>query len=179
MKTALIIIVCFFILYLLLAYPFSIKLKFHGDVLKMVCFYSLKVWLIKLLCGRAAIENSTLVVQNTNNMLYSASKDQQKQQQFLMAVAKKIEISRAEIYFTGGVDGDAFASALLCGSVQVASSAIISILITENPLVNIYQDIDINFKCDSLEISLDCKLNLSILDIILAKLSTIFAKGGA
>lgn len=176
MKTALIVIMCLLTIYVLLSYPFSFRLKVHADAISMVCFYSLKINFVKLLCGKSSITGSTLVTQNTHDLILAPMKNSSMQKAFAVQLLPKIKISKVEIYFTGGVANDACATALFCGSVQILSSMLASALISADPLINIYQDIDTDFTNDALQLSASCVLQLSINDIIIAFIASLFNK---
>lgn len=176
MKIALIVIMSLLLVYVLLSYPFSFRLKVHADAINLVCFYSLKINFIKLLCGKSSITSSTLVTQNTHDLILAPMKSSPMQKAFVKQLLPKIKISKAEVYFTGGVESNACTTALLCGSVQILSSILTSALISSSPLINIYQDIDTDFTKDALEISASCVLQLSLNDIFLAFIASVFSK---
>lgn len=169
MRIALVVFLVLILVYIVLALPFPIKFKCHVNGIKLLSFYSIKFWFFKVLCGKAYIEDNKFIMQNTHNHIYSNDKNAIKQQVFLKSIIKRISVHRAELYFTGGMQDDAYVSAMLCGYVQVISSALISVIITKNPFVNIFQDIDPTFNKDNLDFSAKILLEISILDILIAK----------
>ncbi len=172
MKAGLVAFLVGLLLFLLLAYPFKINFKLHINFINLKSFYSLKVLFIKLLCGTTYIEQNNLIIQNTHNLVYNSSKDAQKQMREMTNIAKKIEISKVQIFFTGGIEDNAYQTAMICGYMYAISSALISYIITTNPYVDIFQDIDPVYNKNALDLTAKCILKISILDILIALLES-------
>ncbi len=153
---------------LILALPFKVKVKMHVNLINPQAYYSIKVAFLKLICGKAYIQSNKFIVQNTHNIFKTEGKMSKKEACIIKQIIKNINITRAEIYFTGGIKDDAYQTAMLCGNMYAISSAITAYLITNNNFINIYQDIDTDFNNDALDLSVSAIVELSILDIIFA-----------
>lgn len=168
MKQLLIGFLIFLLVLLLLALPFKIKVKFFGDAVNMACFYSIKVAFIKLFCGKAYIEDNKFIMQNTHNLFMQSSEISPKEIEIIKQIVSSLKITRTEFYFTGGIDNDAYSTAMLCGNVYASTSAVVAYLITKNPFINIYLDVDTSFNRSALDLAVSAIVEISILDIIFA-----------
>ena len=171
MKTCLVFLLCLLLLLVLIVLPFSVNINMHLNIIEQKCFYSIKLLFIKLLCGKTYIDDSRLIIQNTNNLIYNNQKDANKQITQIKSIAKKITISQVDIFFSAGVKDNAYATAMLCGYTYAISSALVAVLISKNPYINIFQDVDPNYNKDALDITLKCQIQISILKIIFALIS--------
>ena len=161
------IIAAIFILFVLTK-KIKINFKFHVNLINLKSYYSAKVLFIKVLCGTTYIEDDNLIIQNTHNMIYSSEKDSDKQMIALMNITKKIIPSTTQIYFCGGIESNAYQTAMLCGFVNSISSIIIALLINSNPDITVFQDIDPIYESNALDLTIKCILKIRLLDVLVA-----------
>ncbi|MBQ8468774.1 MAG: hypothetical protein IJ542_03345 [Clostridia bacterium] len=158
------------LLMVLLIFPMHAKLKVHINVLTLVCEYSLKVLNIKLLCGRVSIKEGEFVILNSHNKLFSGTKERQKKQGLLIKnLLSRLTISRIEVYFELGLKNYA-AMAIACGFFQSLFSSLLAMTITNNPCVHIIESVSPNFSGEQCELTSQALLELSLLDIVRAKI---------
>lgn len=148
-------------------YPFKISLKLHINFVTKQSFYSIKVVFIKLLCGTTYIEDNRLVIQNSDNLIYTTG-NQKKQMEQIKQLVKKIVPAKLQIYFSGGIQNDAYQTAMLCGYIYAITSSIFTFCISKNNFINIFQDIDPQYNSNALDVTTKCILQISLLDVIVS-----------
>lgn len=169
MKTCLIVFFTIILIILLITYPLKIVVKFHINVLTQRAFYSIKFIFVKLLCGTAYIQNKRLIIQNSHNLIYN-TQNKEFQTQLLKCILPKIDITKLQIYFSGGIANNAYQTAMICGYMYSITSAIFSYFITKNNFINVFQDIDPQYGKDCLDITTKAIVQFSLLDVIIAML---------
>ncbi len=165
MKTCLIVFLSIILFVILITYPFKFVVKFHINILTKQAFYSIKVAFIKLLCGTTYIEDGQLIIQNSHNLIYT-TQNKEFQTQLLKCILPQINVTKLQLFFSGGISSDAYQTAMLCGYIYSISSAIFSYFITKNNFINIFQDIDPQYGKDALDITAKAIIEFSLLDII-------------
>lgn len=157
---------------LLLVFPFKGRLMGHFNLIEMKGFYSFKVWRIKLLCGRVYLdEKNKLVIENTNNAIKDRYKDE-----FMKKLSAKllteIDVKKVELFFTGGFKENSFSSAMVCGGASMLVSTIYSYLTQKYEDVRLFEDITPTFEKDSLELTFDFVISISLYQIIKSLVSS-------
>ena len=160
-------------LFLLFVFPMNIKLKFHIDAVKGKMFYSIKILGIKILIGTIFYHDGKIVVQNTNNLILMGDKEVRKKESlFIFQVIKQITISRLELYFDGGLESQPFVSSLVSGYIYSLFCGISAYIITRHPLSHINIKVNPTFNSTMLELSALSLLEISLLDIVVAKIKS-------
>lgn len=144
----------------------------HLNLIEFKSFYSLKVLFVKLLCGTTYIQNNKLIIQNTHNLISALAKNKQQQMVQIKGFISKITIAKMQIFFSAGVQNNAYQTAIICGYFYSISSALAGYLISKNNYINIYQDIDPQYNKDALEITIKSIVEISLLDVFLALISS-------
>ena len=162
-------LIVFFIatlLVLILVFPFKTRIMAHINFLELKCFYSIKIWLIKVLCGMVNFENEKLNVQNVDTIFNGKYDDNFKEN--AKEIIKRLDVKKVELFFTGGFSENSFSSAMLCGSVLSIVETIYAYLSLKYENVKMYKDIEPTFKEDNFELTLDFVASISIFNIIVS-----------
>ena len=120
-----------------------------------------------MLCGKAEVKGGGKIeVENSSNMF---SNDMDKDFAFELAkqLAKRMDIKKVEIFFTGGFEEDSYSSAIMCGSITSMVRSLYSVLSQKYKNVKMYEDIDPTFFETNLELTFDGVVAVSILKIFI------------
>lgn len=168
MKSILIVffVLMFFVLVLII--PFKSRMMSHFNFLEMKGFYSIKIWRIRILCGKIYInQNGEIEADNLTNLMSSNYN-----KSFVKGLSKelisKLDVKKIEMYFTGGFVNNSFSSAMVCGSVSSIVQTMFSVLSQKYKNVKLFEDIIPTFNEDNFEITFDVVLSISIFQIILS-----------
>ena len=66
------LLIVFFIisfLFLIVIFPFKTRLMGHINLIDLKCYYSLKAWLVKLLCGKIEFVDGKIEVKNEESLI--------------------------------------------------------------------------------------------------------------
>ena len=166
MQKVLIVFFIVFFVIMVLVFPFKTRAMAHINFLELKCFYSVKIWIVKILCGMANLENDRLNVFNEKT-LFSGDFDE-KFKTFAKMVLEKIDVKKVELYFSGGFVDNSFSSAIVCGSVLSIVESIYGYLSLKYGDVKMYKDIEPTFKEDNLELTIDFVASISVIGLIIA-----------
>ncbi len=147
----------------------------HMNLLKKKGFYSAKVLGIRVICGQIYLskENEIIMENSIDIMNNTMSKNFVKE--FVKAFLEKIDIKKIELFFTGGLSNDSFASAMLCGFMTSVVNTIYSILSQKYDNVKLYEDIKPTFNNLSFDLTFDIVIRISIFNIVLSIFKAIIA----
>ena len=172
MKSVLIVffIVLFFVL--IIAFPFKIRLAGHINLLEMKAYYCFKVWRFKFLCGKTEVDGfGKIKVENSNNM-FSKDIDKDFAKIFIRQIAGRMDVKKIELFFTGGLEEDSYASALMCGGVSSVVYSLYGYLSQQYENVKLYEDITPTFSENNLELTFDAVMAVSLFKIMKSLIST-------
>lgn len=162
------VLIVFFIIafvFLIIIFPFKTRLMGHLNLVDLKCYYSLKAWMLKLLCGKIESEDGKLKMTNEET-LFSKTYDSE----FVKIVGKEIiseiDIKKMEIFFTGGFKEDSFSSALMCASIISFVESFYGFLSLKYDNVKMYKDITPTFDENNLELTLDIVVSISLWRIV-------------
>lgn len=167
------VLIVFFILsliVLILVFPFKARIMAHVNFLDLKCFYSVKIWLIKILCGMAKFENDKLNVLNADTIFNGKYDDNFKEN--AKEIVKRLDVKKVELFFTGGFSDNSFSSAMLCGSVLSIIETLYAYLSLKYENVKMYKDIEPTFKENNFELTLDFVASISIFNIIVSNIKS-------
>lgn len=162
-------LIVFFILFLqllILVFPFKTRIMAHINFLDLKCFYSVKIWIIKVLCGMAKFENEKINILNAHTIFSGKYDDNFKEN--AKEILKRLDVKQVELFFTGGFSENSFSSAMLCGSVLSFVETIYAYLSLKYENVKMYKDIEPTFKEDNFELTLDFVASISIFKVIVS-----------
>ena len=166
MQNVLIVFFVASLLVLILVFPFKSRIMAHINFLDLKCFYSVKVWVIKILCGKAVIENEHFNIENEDTIFSGKYDKNFKATAF--EILKKIDIRKVELFFTGGFSENSFSSAIMCGSVLSIVETLYAHLSMIYDDVKMYKDIEPTFEEDNLELTLDFVASISIFQLVVS-----------
>ena len=156
-------VICF--LFLIIIFPFKTRLMGHVNLMEMKCYYSLKLWLIRLLNGKIVLEDGKIKMFNDNTFLSKTYKDE-----YVKIIGKEIlseiDVKKVEVFFTGGFKGNSFSSALVCGSMVSFIETLFGYLSLKFDNVKMYKDIETTFDENNLELTFDAVLSISLWRLI-------------
>ena len=167
------ILIVFFIIsfiFLILITPFKIRTMVHFNLFEKKCFYCVKVWIIKLLCGKSVLENSEIKVTNQNTFI-TDKYDSKLIKMFSLEVLSKLDVKKVEMFFTGGINEDSFSSAMMCGSILSIIEVIYGVLSLKYINVKMYKDITPTFDEDNFEFTGDIVVSISLIKLAMTMLS--------
>lgn len=156
-------IICFILM--IFAFPFKTRIMGHINLLEMKCYYSVKAWLLKLLCGKIIVENSKVKMTNENT-LFSNSYNEEFMKLLTKEILSKINVKKVEIFFTGGFKENSFSSAIICGTILMIVQTFFGYLSLTEENVKIYEDINPTFNENNLELTVDIVVSISIFGLI-------------
>lgn len=166
MQKILIVFFIVFLILLILVFPFKTRFMAHANLLDLKCFYSIKVWIVKVLYGKIVWENEKFKIFNQNALFGGVYDDKEKQ--ITKQLLKKIDIKKIELFFTGGISENSFSSAILCGSVVSLVETIYGYFSQIYEDVKMYKDIEPTFGNDNFELTIDLVASISIFQIIIS-----------
>lgn len=174
MKTVLIVFFIGSLFTLILVYPFKIRFMFHFDLFDFRGFYSVKILGIKLLSGMMYRKDGKIEVLNSADV-FSGNMSKPFVKRLMAELLKKLNINKVEIFFVGGVKGNSFSSAMICGGVSSVVQTLYSVLSQKYYSVRLYQDVSAAYGKDKLELTFDIVTSISILSIIISIIKANFA----
>ena len=168
MKELLIVFFIVTLIIMAMAFPFKTRLMTHINLLSTKGFYSFKVMRVKLLTGRFYLDNdSGFQVENSNDLVsqnYNKPFVKKLTKEFL----KRIDIKKVEMYFSGGLKNDAYSSAIICGAVSSTIQSFYSFLSEKFDNVKLYEDVEVLFDENSLEVTADIVISISLISILIS-----------
>lgn len=150
---------------LILVFPFKTRVMGHVNLLELKCYYSVKSWIIKLLCGKIEIENGALEMTNEETLL-SGSYDNDFMKKVFGELITRLDVKKVEIFFTGGFKENSYASAIMCGTIVSLVESLYGYLSLKFEDVKMYKDISPTFDENNLELTLDLVVSFSIFGIV-------------
>ena len=166
MQKVLIVFFIVFFVILVLVFPFKTRAMAHVNLLELKCFYSVKIWIVKILCGMANFENERLNVFN-DKTIFSGEYDD-KLKAFSKEVLKHISVKKVELFFTGGAKDNSFSSAMICGTMLLIVETIYANLSLLYEDVKMYKDIEPTFKEDNFELTIDVVASISVVNLLIS-----------
>ena len=165
MRNLLIVFFIISFLFLIVIFPFKTRLMGHLNLIDLKCYYSLKAWFLKLLCGKILIENGKIEMINEETFLSKSYSND-----YIKLVGKKIlsemDIKKLEVFFTGGFKENSFSSAIMCGSVISFVETLFAYLSLKYDDVKMFKDIEPTFDENNLEFTLDIVVSISLWRIL-------------
>lgn len=165
MRNLLIVFFIISFIFLIVIFPFKTRLMGHVNLIDLKCYYSLKAWIIKLLCGKVEFINGKLEVENEDTIILKSYKNE-----YVKLVGKEIfseiDIKKLEVFFTGGFKEDSFSSAIMCGSVISFVETLFAYLSLKFDGVKMFKDIEPTFKENNLELTIDIVVSISLWRIV-------------
>ena len=137
----------------------------HLNLLQMSCYYSVKSWVIKLLCGKIVAENGKIEIANDDTLL-TGDIDKLFVKKMGEEILSKLDIKKVEIFFTGGFKENSFSSAIMCGSILSIVETLYGYLSLSYDNIKMYKDIKPTFDEDNLELTLDLVVSISLIKIV-------------
>ena len=166
MKSVLIVFFIVLFLVLLVAFPFKIRMAGHINLFEMKAYYCFKVWRFKFLCGKTEVDGvGKIKVENSNNM-FSKDIDKDFAKVFAKQMAAEVDVKKIELFFTGGLEEDSYASALMCGGVASVVYSLYGYLSQQYENVKLYEDITPTFSENNLELTFDGVVAVSLFGIM-------------
>ena len=165
MRNLLIVFFIISFIFLIVIFPFKTRLMGHINLVDLKCYYSLKSWIIKLLCGKIEFVNGRFEVKNEDTIISKSYKNE-----YIKMVGKEIvsevDIKKVEVFFTGGFKEDSFSSAIMCGSIISFVETLFAYLSLKYDGVKMFKDIEPTFEENNLEVTLDLVVSISLWRIV-------------
>lgn len=156
-------IICFF--FLIIIFPFKTRLMGHLNLIDLKCFYSLKVWVIKLLCGSIVFEHGKFEV-TKEDTIFSKAYDNEYVKIVAREVVSDVDVKKLEVFFDGGFKDNSFSSAIVCGSVISMVESLFAYLSLKYENVKMYKNIQPTFDENNLELTVDIVVSISLWRIV-------------
>lgn len=170
MRNLLIVFLVLSLVILVLVFPFKTRMMGHVNLFEMKCYYSVKSWIIKLLCGKIEVENGKLQMLNEETLL-SGSYDNEYVKKVFSELLSRLDVKKVEIFFTGGFKENSYYSAIMCGTIVSLVESLYGYLSLKFDDVKMYKDIKPTFDENNLELTLDIVVSFSIFGIAKSLLS--------
>ena len=122
---------------------------------------------IKIVNGKIEFVNGDLVVNNSVNLI-NIKFEKNFSKKVFKQLTDKIEIKKLEIYFSGGVADNSFASAMICGSINSLIKSVFGVLSQKYYSIKLYEDVDARFANNDFEITFDFVASVTILSLIVS-----------
>lgn len=167
MRNLLIVFFVLILLLMVLIFPIKSRCMAHFNLLEKKGFYSIKIFVFKILCGMVYIKNGKLFADNVSNALFD-SYSSPFMKKFIAELMAKMDVKKMEVFFTGGFKENSFSSAILCGGLSSAVHTFYSYLSQKYEGVKLYEDIKPTFGKDNLELTFDIVISISLFQIIMA-----------
>ena len=161
-------VICF--LFLIIIFPFKTRLMGHLNLIDLKCYYSLKTWILKILCGKIELENGKIKMEN-DETLFSKTYNNDYVKLVWKELLSEIDVKKLEVFFSGGFKENSFSSAIMCGSVVSLVETIFGALSLRYDNVKMYKDIKPTFDENNLELTLDLVVSISLWRIVWCLLS--------
>ncbi len=166
MKELLIVFFILMVIIMAMAFPFKTRMMFHSNFLKTKGFYSFKIMKIKLLTGRFYIdEGDGFTIENSANLL-SQNYNKPFVKNLMKELSKKVDIKKVEMFFTGGFKDDSYMSAIMCGFASSMIQTIYSYVYEKYEGVKLYEDVEVTFEEDNIDLTFDIVIKISLLAIL-------------
>lgn len=169
MKSLLIVFFIVVLIFMIMLFPFKVRVATHINLLEYKAFYCFKVWRLKFLCGKAEIDSGKISVQNSNNM-FAKDIDKDFAKELAKETLARLDVKKMEIFFTGGFEENSYASAMVCGTMTSLVRSAYSVLSQQYENVKLYEDIVPTFAESNLELTFDVVVRLSLFQIIISLL---------
>ena len=98
MRNLLIVFLIICILFLIIFFPFKTRVMGHINLLEMKCYYSVKSWIIKLLCGKILVDEGRIRVANDDALL-TGDVDKLFVKKMAGEIISKLDVKKIEIFF--------------------------------------------------------------------------------
>lgn len=165
MRNLLIVFFVICLVFLIAIFPFKTRIMGHINLIEMKCYYSIKSWILKLLCGKIVVDDGKLEMTNEETLLTGSYNSE-----FLKLVTKeilsKIDVKKVEIFFTGGFKENSFSSAIMCGTILSFVQTMFGYLSLKYDDVKMYEDINPTFDETNLELTIDLVVSISLWRIL-------------
>lgn len=166
MKSYILVFAIIMLIFLVLIYPFRIRISLHLDFFRLVGFVSVKAYFLKLFSGKLIVDD-----QNKIKLVQEKKKNKKSKPTYLLniyftSLLKRLTVKDFEWYFSCGSDTDANFVSLICGYVLAFDAVFSGILLNRYKHVEIFNDVDPSFEKDSLEISTKIIVCFSIFDVL-------------
>lgn len=165
MRNLLIVFFVLCLIVLIVLFPFKTRIMGHINLLEQKCYYSVKSWMIKLLCGQIYVDNGKLQMNNLDTFL-TGDIDKVFIKKISAEIIESLDIKKVEIFFTGGFKENSFSSAILCGMVLSVVETLYGYLSLSFDDVKMYKDITPTFDESNLELTLDIVVSISLIKLI-------------
>lgn len=165
MRNMLIVFLCLSLVILVFVFPFKTRIMGHINLLEMKCYYSVKSWIIKLICGKIEVENGKIKMENEETFL-TGSYDNDFVKSIFGELLSRLDVKKVELFFTGGFKENSYYSALLCGTILSMVESMYGYLSLKYDDVKMYKDIKPTFDENNLELTVDLVVSFSIFGIV-------------
>ncbi len=166
MKELLIVFLILILLIMAIAFPFKTRFMIHINLFDTQGYYNIKVIKIKLLTGRFYIDDKEgFSVENSANLMEGKFKSdfaKELSKEFI----KTLDVKQVKMFFTGGLKNDAYASAMIVGTACSVVRSFYAYLSEMYEDVKLYEDVDVTFDDNNLEMTLDIVISISLFSII-------------
>ena len=142
----------------------------HVNILELKCYYVVKSWIVKLLCGKIMFENGEIKMTNEQTLL-SGSYNKPFVKNLTGEIMDRLDVKKIELFFTGGFKENSFSSAIVCGGVLSVVETLYGYLSLSFDNVKMYKDIKPTFNEDNLELTADVVVSISLVQILKSLLS--------
>ena len=171
MKSMLIVFFIALLLLLIIMFPFKIRAMGHFNLLSLKGYYTLKIWRLKILCGKIERDDSgELKVTNANNILKGDFNNP-----FVKKLSKeildRIDVKKIEIFFTGGFINDSYSSAIMCGTISSVIKSLYGYLSLMYEDVELYEDVNPTYNESNLELTVSGIVCVSLFKLFVGVIS--------
>lgn len=167
MRSLLIVFFIVLLLMCILFFPFKTRFMTHLNLLNTKCFYCLKIWRIKLLCGMMYLDSGKFKIENSNNIL-SKEVDQYFALKLASEILSRLDVKKIEVFFTGGFVDDSYLSAIVCGTVSSIIYSIYGYLSQKYEDIKMYEDVKTTFDESNFEVTFDAVVSVSLFQIFVS-----------
>lgn len=171
MRNVLIVFFIIALIFLIMITPFKTRFMGHLNMIELKCFYSLKVWFVKILSGMIISENGKIEMKNEETFL-TGSYNEDFVKQLTKGILKEIDVKKVELFFIGGFKENSFSSAIMCGSVLSVIESLYGYLSLKFDNVKMYKDVKPTFDEDNLELTMDIVVSVSLFTLLKVLLTT-------
>ena len=137
----------------------------HVNLIDLKCYYSLKAWVLKILCGKIEMENGKLKMTN-DETIFSKTYENEYVKLVGREILSELDIKKLEVFFTGGFKENSFSSAIMCGVMISFVETLFGTLSLKYDDVKMYKDIKPTFDENNLELTLDVVVSISLWRIV-------------
>lgn len=166
MKELLIVFFIITIIIMAMAFPFKTRMMFHTNLLNAKGFYSFKIMKIRLLTGRFYIDKGEGFMVENSVDIFSGNINKPFVRNLIKEMAKKIDVKKMELFFTGGFKEDSYSSAIMCGMVASGIQTLYSIIYEKFEDVKLYEDVKVTFDDDNIDLTFDIVVKISLIAIL-------------